>query len=112
LLLIDPRDLLPQFTHTIIRALAGEKTTQEDAQVSKNLIWVYRPKDLMDIHAELSHLRNMVTAFNRMILYEGNVLEQYKLYYALYHEPLIQEYVSRQKADPKKSGSAPEQPLS
>jgi hypothetical protein len=98
LLLIDPRDLLPQFTHRIIKALAGQKTTEEDAQISKNLIWVYRPIDLIEIHTELSHLRNLIAAFNKMVLLESNVSEQYKLYYALSHEPLIQEYVSRQRA--------------
>jgi hypothetical protein len=103
LLLVDTRDRLPQYTHAIIRALRGEKVLDADTMVPSKLISVYRPKDLQQLHAEFEHLQQCMVTFNKMVLLENNVAEQYRLYYALFHEPRIHEFVVRQR-QPQKSG--------
>lgn len=101
LLLIDPRDLLPEFTNGIAKAIEGKAAkeyffTEKDIKIDYNLIYVYKMQDFAELYAEFVSISNYHTKFVKATLGKNNSQGR-KLFFELSHEPRILEYVSRQR---------------
>ena len=107
LLLIDPRDQIPQVAPAVVKLANNRPVRESEFIVAPSRIYVYRPGDFAEIEREFRELENCLVVFNQMVL-ESSVGEQFRLLTELSRRPPVAQRLFRLRKD-QNSRAPPEQ---